>query len=483
MPKRTPTPGQVRRAHPSSPAARWLKRLVACAIILATLGSAAAFVAYREIGKTPGELLDYADRRLQGHPRLEVVAAPAFAGLRTWFGESAIADRRLRAFVVPPPPTLIPFDKDAAAPPAVPAGRVLRVGPQQLIRSMAVAAQLAKDGDTVEIEAGDYRDDVIATWTQKQLTIRGLGTGARLFAQGNAAEGKALWVIRNGNFDISNIGFIGTKVEDGNGAGIRFEGGHLRVKNCLFWGNQTGLLTIGEAPTAALEIESSEFGYNGIGDGLTHNLYVGKIGRLKVTGSYFHHVNVGHLLKSRAARSEVLYNRITDESGGRASYELDFPNGGDVLVKGNLVQQNEETENSTIISYGFEGYAWPRNKLYLLSNTLVNDKNYGGAFLRVAPKADGVFSANNLFVGNGKNHAAQDIQSFNDATGGWELFIKASRHDYRLAARGREFAFRPPTFQIDIEGASPAPEKEYVHRGQARALPKPAAYAGAQQSE
>ena len=38
--------------------------------------------------------------------------------------------------------------------------RTLRVGPEQQIRSISVAAAMAKDGDTIEIEAGDYLGDV-----------------------------------------------------------------------------------------------------------------------------------------------------------------------------------------------------------------------------------------------------------------------------------------------------------------------------------
>jgi hypothetical protein len=81
-----------------------------------------------------------------------------------------------------------------------------------------------------------------------------------------------------------------------------------------------------------------------------------------VTGSYFHHADVGHLLKSRAARSHILYNRLTDETGGRASYELEFPNGGLAYVVGNVIEQAATTENETIISFGAEGYR-PRNEL------------------------------------------------------------------------------------------------------------------------
>ena len=153
---------------------------------------------------------------------------------------------------------------------------------------------------------------------------------ARLIAQGASAESKGIWVVRGGKVTVEGFDFVGAAVPDRNGAGIRFEKGNLRVENCRFLENENGILTGGDVDST-LEILSSEFGNNGSGDGQSHNLYVGAIGTLKVTGSYFHHAKVGHLLKSRAAKNLIFYNRLTDETGGTASYERTF-NMADLLV-------------------------------------------------------------------------------------------------------------------------------------------------------
>nr|MBP6802426.1 hypothetical protein [Zoogloea sp.] len=68
----------------------------------------------------------------------------------------------------------------------------LRVGPQEAIRTIAMAAARAQDGDTVEIVAGTYVGDV-AVWSQKRLTIRGIGGRAVLEAGGRIAEEKGIW--------------------------------------------------------------------------------------------------------------------------------------------------------------------------------------------------------------------------------------------------------------------------------------------------
>lgn len=312
-----------------------IKYALATSTVLAIVGAIGLLATYHRLGYSPGELMDYSERRLQGHPKLEFVALPVLALARTWLDSPSAKERMKVVFRIPPPSpvALTQTVANASIIDANPSGHVLRVGKGGSVRTIAQAARIARDGDIVEIEAGEYHADV-ALWKQKKLTIRGIGGSARLFADGASAEGKAIWVIRNGDFVIENIDFIGARVHDKNGAGIRFENGHLKIKNCLFWANQNGILTASDENTkkARIEIEESEFGYNGIGDGLSHNLYVGKIALLRVTGSYFHHANVGHLLKSRAAENQILYNRLTDESGGRASYELDFPNGGVATV-------------------------------------------------------------------------------------------------------------------------------------------------------
>jgi hypothetical protein len=282
--------------------------------------------------------------------------------------------------------------------------QVVQVGLSRKLTSLSAASVVAKSGDTVEVDAGDYLADV-AVWQQARLTIRAVGGRARLLAMGAAAEGKAIWVVRGGNISVDGFDFVGAKVIHKNGAGIRFESGQLSIKNCTFTDNENGILTAGDKD-AELLIENSEFGHNGFGDGYSHNLYVGPIKRLTVTGSYFHHAKVGHLLKSRAAENHIFYNRLTDGTGGRASYELEFPNGGLAYVVGNHIQQGAQTENPTIVSFGAEGYTWPRNELYLVGNTLADDLPKGGKWLAVKPdngtKPAGlvVKTINNLLLGS-----------------------------------------------------------------------------------
>jgi hypothetical protein len=276
---------------------------------------------------------------------------------------------------------------------------VLRIGPGQALKTPSAAAAVAPSGAVVEIEAGDYVGDV-AVWTQERLTLRAVGGPVQLAAGGSAAEGKAIWVLRGGRFDIEGIHFTGARVAASNGAGIRLENGQLLVRHCRFTDNENGILT-SNFRTVELDVQQCEFGHNGHGDGQSHNLYAGSIGRLAVTGSWFHHARRGHLIKSRAAHNEVRYSLLADGEGGQASYELEFPSGGVAIAVGNLIEQAATTQNPHLVSYGVEGLTWERNELFLVHNTLVDRRSDGGVFLRVAPGAGTLHCLNNLLLGKG----------------------------------------------------------------------------------
>jgi len=336
---------------------------------------------------------------------------------------------------------------------------VIRVGPNRSIQTISAAAKAVPDGGTIEVDAGEYRGDV-AVWVNKNVTIRANGGRVRLDASGASAEGKGIWVIRGGKIEIDGFDFVNAAVPDRNGAGIRLEKGHLVVRNSTFTRNENGILTGGEK-SIILEIENCEFGYNGFGDGRSHNLYVGAIARLVVTGSYFHHANVGHLLKSRAAENHIFYNRLTDEIGGRASYELEFPNGGVAYVVGNIIQQSSTTENPNIISYGAEGSRWPVNTFYLVNNTLVDNRPSNGVFLRMKQGLGTISAVNNLLVGQSKLDTAGPGDYRNNFNVDWDEFVFAARDDFHLkpGSKLRGTGIQPP----EAAGVSLTPAKEYIH--------------------
>ncbi len=292
--------------------------------------------------------------------------------------------------------------------PATSASITHTVAPGQ---SLADALRRAADGDEIYLLAGEHRAQA-GVITQKRLTLRGIGGRPVLSADGAHAEGKATLVVREGDVLIDNIEFRGARVPDGNGAGIRFERGRLHVNRCAFFDNQMGLLTANFSGSE-LTVSDCEFGQAPERDAtgtLPHLLYVGRIARLTLTGSAFSGGNDGHLVKSRARENHVRYNQLVDGILGRASYELEFPNGGIAYVVGNVIGQSETTRNTTLLAFGAEGdegaaHEGREHALHVVNNTFFSHGMRPAVFVRVhdsklmRPVEQRL--ANNLFIGLG----------------------------------------------------------------------------------
>ena len=300
------------------------------------------------------------------------------------------------------------------------AGTRWTVGPGESLTRVADALRLAGDGDTIAVQPGTYAGDV-AVIAQRRLHIVGLGDGPVLLADGQHAEGKAIWVVRGGDITVENIAFQGCRVPSHNGAGIRFERGRLRLRRCRFHDNQMGLLS-GNETEAVLEIDDCSFGAAPDNPGaLPHLLYVGRIAHLQLQGSLLQQGQVGHLLKCRARSASIRNNRFDDGRLGRASYEVDLPNGGAVLLEDNTLVQSPLTENAVMLSYGAEGQAWPDSSLLLRGNTFVNHRPGGGSFVRVwadrLPPGAPVRSEHNRLLGPGNLVLGPHGQSVDDQRG------------------------------------------------------------------
>ncbi len=349
----------------------------------------------------------------------------------------------------------LPFLHDAVAAPAV---RILSVGPSRTLTRPSQAAAIAVDGDLIEIDAGLYSGDV-CSWYANNLTIRAVGGRAHVDAAGRNAQGKAIWVIAGANTTVENIELSGCRVPDRNGAGIRQEGPGLTVRNSYFHDNEMGILTSSHS-TSDILLESCEFAYNGFGDGYSHNIYVNRVRSFTMRSSYSHHSNNGHLVKSRAYKNVLEYNRITGE-GGLEVYNVDLPNGGESYLIGNLIQQSPNSANRGMVTYAAEGGINPVQQFYAVNNTFVNDAT-SGIFVNVygAPTAR---VQNNLFVGPGTtvNGSAQAPTNVVSSSPG---FANKAGYDYRLTSGS-------PAINAGSDPGSLGPTRQYVHPRSSEARP------------
>ncbi len=379
---------------------------------------------------------------------------------------------RLSTTVAPPEPPRPPLGKiDGVWP----------VCPTCALRTAPEAAAIVQDGDVVVFAPGTYTAG--AVWTKHNLTLRGTPGTPRPIMQGGAVQGKAIWLLTGNNTTLEHLAFTGATVSDGNGAGVKLEGKSLTIRDCLFADNQNGLLTggvpgVGRGST--ILIESSEFARNGFGDpGRNHNIYIAEGDTFTLQYSWSHGAQHGHLVKSRAWVNTILYNRLTDDPGGNASLELDFSNGGVNTVIGNLIRQDAQTENSTLLGHGMEGPAdLPAHSLTVVHNTFVNDR-YACTFLQVNAAGVVPLIANNLFVGtgcqplalNGVNTPLAPSNTFTLTP----AFVDAAAQDYHPTAA------TPGVDRGELLAAPLVPQWEYVHPldKRARVMRGPQSDAGA----
>jgi hypothetical protein len=249
---------------------------------------------------------------------------------------------------------------------------VLTVGSGQQFSTLKAAIAVSHDGDTIYVEAGIYVNDFCVINTD--VDIIGVGGMAHFVHDGSVPipNGKAIFVT-NADVTFDHIELSGAKVPDQNGAGIKYQAGNLTVTNCYFHNNQNGILS-SSSETGTITIDRSEFGFNGAGDGYSHNLYVSTIDKLTITNSYFHDASVGHEIKSRAETTVIMSSRILDLNG-TASYSIDLPSGGSATIQDNFIQQGPYSKNGAIINFGSNASVYSNSSLLVSGNTIVNQLN------------------------------------------------------------------------------------------------------------
>jgi hypothetical protein len=256
------------------------------------------------------------------------------------------------------------------ATPAVAA--TLHVGPGAKYSQPSDAIAAADAGDTVAIAPGQYFD--CASVRAPRLTIEGVGDASQVVMTDKSCAGKALLVIDAPDVVVRNLTLQRSRVPDGNGAGIRMEGGSLTVDGVHFINNQNGILTAAD-PSWTLTVTNSDFERNGTCNGAcAHGIYAGAIGKLIVRNSRFYATKQAHHIKSRALTTEVIGCTIEDGPDGTASYEIEAPNGGSLIVTGNTIEKGPQAENHTAaIIIGDEGVTQPTGEITVTNNTFTND--------------------------------------------------------------------------------------------------------------
>ena len=256
--------------------------------------------------------------------------------------------------------------------------KTLEVGPNAEYKLPSAALDAANNRDVVNIAPGTYFDCAIIK--QNYITIQGSGPGVVLTDR--ACGEKALLVVRGQDIVIRNLTLQRARVPDGNGAGIRYEGGNMTVENVRFINNQDGILGAAD-PDGTVRITGSEFLQNGTCErACAHGVYFNSLKLLHIEKSRFFETKDGHHIKSRALRTEVVDSELADGESGASSYLIDIPNGGSLILRNNRMQKGIHTGNqANAIMIGEEGTNQPTEEIIIANNTFVNDQNRPTTFV------------------------------------------------------------------------------------------------------
>ncbi len=286
----------------------------------------------------------------------------------------------------------------AAVASCAPATMQVGAGHEFRLPSRAIAE--AGSGDTVLIQPGVYTD--CARIRASHVTIAGAGPGVVL--TGKTCNGKAILVIDGNDVTIRNLTLQNATVADQNGAGIRAEGGSLTVDNVRFLDSQMGIL-IASKPRMTVRVINSDFERNGAcgpahHEWCGHAVYAGHIAELDVSNSRFFDQYLGHHIKSRALKTVVQSNTIMDGPDGTASYEVDIPQGGTLIMQNNTLQKGPKADNWTAaVILGEEAKkfgAQPTHEILVEGNSFTNDNQHRTIFVHNETPALAQLQANQL---------------------------------------------------------------------------------------
>ncbi|MEM9897825.1 MAG: right-handed parallel beta-helix repeat-containing protein, partial [Pseudomonadota bacterium] len=248
----------------------------------------------------------------------------------------------------------------------------------------------AKNGATIEVPAGRY--DISDVYISKDITIIGPEDRSAVLQSASVTDKGILVPTEGTSLRVENLTLLGAHSWDRNGAGVRFEGRTLEIVNCLFDGNEDGILFTGD-DNGSLKVIGSEFRNSGFGDGYSHGIYVDGAALVQVEDTKFVGTRIGHHIKS-ASQKTVVVNSYFDDAFGRSSYTIDMPAGGEVIIRGNTVIQGEDAENATIFNYDLGKGGRPVS-LLIEDNEIINEYS-GGRLLRNDTRAPVTLQRNDI---------------------------------------------------------------------------------------
>jgi hypothetical protein len=170
-------------------------------------------------------------------------------------------------------------------------------------------------------------------------------------------------LFSTGDFDATfrRLRFQGFRRQDGNGnyAAIRLGqsffnrplNNRIVIEDCEISACDDGIL--GGNPGNKILLRRCHFHHNGNATGRCHNIYVGAADELVVDDLLSTDCAIGHLLKSRAAATNIRNSRLLGAAGTESAC-LDLPDAGVLTMDGVVCEKSRDSDASWIIHYSGE---------------------------------------------------------------------------------------------------------------------------------
>ncbi len=279
-----------------------------------------------------------------------------------------------------------------AAPAAAQSGAIYADG--NLMPSLQKAFDAVLPGGIIRIEPGIYKEGGVLRKGHDGVLIS--GSPGTVF-DGVAVRGKAAFVIQSDDITIEGLECINMKVGSGNGACVRHESGNLTLRNVNFSHNENGILTWDKS--VKILIEDSIFEGNGRA-GKAHGMYIGDAKQLIVRRTrVLNSKDQGHGIKSRSEHT-LIEDSVIASLEGDDSYLIDLPNGGNAVIRNNLLVEGANTANWFILAYGMEKQPYKRNAIRLEKNVIITDREGGSKFINIHASMPAPVLRGNVIVGS-----------------------------------------------------------------------------------
>jgi hypothetical protein len=293
-----------------------------------------------------------------------------------------------------------------SAPPPPAAQGYVKIGAVQYDKLSDAAAEIVP-GSVVEIY-GHLKGLAATAAFLKSCDIVGMTPDAWLEWDLGITErmafGKGLIVCNGiGNvYTVSNIRLSGARTSDANGAGVRGDQvSSITLQNCNIHDNENGILSLADVHSFI----GNTFADNGNAWGTAHHIYVSFFSDIvpslvTATGNIFLAAKVGNQFKSRAKKTIFSHNLVA-ELDGSCSWQMDFSNGGEVLVEKNVIEQGPNAQNRNMVSYAPEGLPADGrvNTLAFNDNVVINDHAQNGWMVNIVNQPTTIEAERNIIVG------------------------------------------------------------------------------------